>query len=102
MDLIEQSSLNWNYELFDKVFIDFADMDIGEPIKNHKFIINISENIVLFITSCMAKLFNLNPPICHLKLSLVANIHSAHKHETHCWSVHYMCAVSAERKIASL
>ena len=53
MDLIEQSSLNWNSELFDKVFIDFAYMDIGEPIKSHKLITSFRENIELLMTSCM-------------------------------------------------
>ena len=43
MDLIEQSSLGWNSELFDKVFIDFPDMDIGEPIKYHKLINTLSK-----------------------------------------------------------
>ena len=38
MDLIEQSSLKWNFELFDKVLIDFTDMEIEYPINNHKLI----------------------------------------------------------------
>ena len=67
MDLIEQISLNWNSELVDKVFIDFADMDIGVPIKNHKLITASSENIVPLMTSCTNKVSQLafSHLVCH-------------------------------------
>ena len=70
MDLIEQRSLNWNSELFDKVFIDFADIDIGVLIKNHKLITAFSENNVLLMTLCMKNLINWYLPMWYVALDL--------------------------------
>ena len=76
MDLIKQSSLNWNSELFDKVFIDFADMDIGVPIKNHKLITAFSENIVPLMTPCMNKVSQLASShlVCHPGPGMIMDI----------------------------